>query len=134
MTSGFPFSTEDQFFFLLGMNFFTQYVQDLSHTPGLGETSALILGDAAVVDFCNLPEAAFLQMLLKGAQQVPRVFTSLRCASVNFQESGNVRSHEPRPHRTLVISRVPLKPVALVASLVVWILRAQGPQPIWSQE
>jgi hypothetical protein len=88
--------------------------QDFSHRPSLGDASTRREGRVSVEDFAKRPEA------MRGDLPSHRLEETRRCfmISVDSQVRQDEGSHEPAPHRSLVLSSVALAGGASVVPLI----------------
>src|SRR5678809_138697 len=73
-------------------------------------------------------------MFFERSQPLLRLPPRRLAPTVHLRVRGNERSHEPGPHRSLVVSAIPVQRIPRVASFVLWIARRKTPQPVRCQQ
>lgn len=100
--------------------------QDFSHRPSLGDASTRREGRVSVEDFAKRPEAMRRDLPSHRLEETRSCFM----ISVDSQVRQYKRSHQPAPHRPLVISSVPLARGTSVVPLIARLFLGQAAQPL----
>src|SRR5215208_3960259 len=94
----------------------SEAAQHLSHTPRLRDTASGRKRGLSIEHFADRADARLVQMWNKPVQQTP---CSRAIFRMHFQPRFDERSDQPRPNRSLVISRVARAKIAVIFCFVI---------------
>src|SRR5690606_41704770 len=102
------------------------------HAPCLCGSAPGHVRFIAVEYLGNAPKAGIVHMIHERLDEPPRHFCIGRFPAEGPGESRYEMADQPRPHGSLVVSRIPPEHVADVAAPVSFRIPGKGPEAIWS--